>query len=409
MLEGGAPPERPQPAEKMKRGPRMVPWQGCSLIPADDLAEVPADATLRVRLCVSWDGEIVPFDRKLFDLSALTIAHVQKRWGPATYVAQLYDVDPQAQGSGMRGKPLAQRTYEIRARGEFDIGDESWPINISAAEVPLTMKDEFERRCLLRDGVEEGSPQAAQAATQVTSSAAYAPPAHVVQNAQAPQAPQAPQVAPGQFAFQPTPPPPAGVGSFLAGKSPEELIMLATGVMKLFREINSDGGKGAAEAERIRGEYEMRRQEATAAHEARMEELRFQHQQMLAASAPRPVENPIDPEAIRAKVQAEFMQRELDAMRAEMRAAKAAPPVRPMSVMEEVEKITKTAEALGYKRGGHAPELPPPTISEQIGDVLSTPGGKMIAGMLISKALDVPVPPDAPEPPPTTSLPEGDH
>jgi hypothetical protein len=306
----------------------------------------------------------------------------------------------------MRGKPLAQRTYEIRARGEFDIGDESWPINISAAEVPLTMKDEFERRCLLRDGVEEGSPQAAQAATQVTSSAAYAPPAHVVQNAQAP---QAPQVAPGQFAFQPTPPPPAGVGSFLAGKSPEELIMLATGVMKLFREINSDGGKGAAEAERIRGEYEMRRQEATAAHEARMEELRFQHQQMIAASAPRPVENPIDPEAIRAKVQAEFMQREMDAMRAEIRAAKAAPPVRPMSVMEEVEKITKTAEALGYKRGGHAPDLPPPTISEQIGDVLSTPGGKMIAGMLISKALDVPVPPDPVEPAPTASLPEGDH
>jgi len=385
----------------------MVAWQGCPLIPADDLAEVPESATLRIRVCVSWDGEIVPFDRKPFELSVMTLTHIQKRWGPATYVAQLFDVDPQAPGSGLKGKPLAQRTYEIRARGELDIGDEAWPINAGAAEVPITMKDEFERRSIIRDGTEDPHAAAPQQGTQVVSQSAYDsshPPT------------QAPQAAPAQggqpqFAFQTQQfaAPQSGFGGFLAGKSPEEILLLAAGAMKLFKEITGDGGKGAADAERIRGEFEMRRQEATAAHESRMEEMRFAHQQLLAASAPRPVENPIDPEAIRAKVQAEFLQREMDAMRAEMRAAKAAPPVRQLSVMEEVEKITKTAEALGYKKGGHAPDLLPPTLSEQIGDVLSTPGGKMIAGMLISKALDVPVPPDAPEPPPMSSLPEGDR
>ena len=412
-----------QPTERARRGPKMIPWVGCPLFSTEDLAEVPETATLGIRFAILWNGEKVPFQRKLSSVH-ITLPDILTMWGPATYIASLHDMDPSANGLGIRGKPLAEKTFVVTSRDPTAIGEQAWPVDLHAPETPVSMREEAERREAIRSGeldplaLHQSAPILSDVSPTMPHQSAYAS----VGSEPVPPAPPYP-APPGQWWIQtPTgwtlggmsgglaqpqaPQQGGGLAAFFA-KDPEEILKTITGLVGLAKGIGLIGGGGSTEAaERIRQESENARALAQQAHDQRMEELRFQHQQLLAiktSSAP-----VADAAAIEAKLRAEYLAKEVETLRQEARAAKAAPPPKPFDLGEELAKAKAMAESLGYARKGSTSGDPaPPTVMEQIADVLSTPGGRGIAMMAASKLLEVPIPADEPPPPAPPTPTEG--
>lgn len=416
------------------RETRTVPWQGCHLFPADDLAEVPINATLRIRVGLSWDGEEIWFDRKPFP-TALTTADLQKRFGPGRYTIALVSVDPTAPGSGLRGPPLAMKTIEVRARGEWDVGEDPWPINTSQPETPRGLVEECARRAAMR-GDAEPAPTTGRYVGDPRGASAYGapgfgprgrdeeeeegddpgppPPGYrwsqyrgqlvLVASSQA----DAGSFDPGELRFppgglaapQPPAPPPAPTGlAALLTRPPEELLLLIGGGLKLFKELSGGGERAASvevERERIKAEYELRKQEQAQQHQMFLEQMKLQMAQA-AAAHPVPQAPPVNIEEVRAaarnEARVEAMQRELERQRAEITAAKQArlePQHQPQpDLMTQIAKIRETAAALGMERkaaGGAAPPPPPPPSGfEQLADMLDTQGGKVLVEKLADR------------------------
>ena len=460
----------PQPSQDVPRGDfgidprsvrprtpresRMVPWQGCPLFPADDLAEVPASATLRIRVGLSWDGEEIWFDRKPFP-TALTTADLQKRFGPGRYTLALVTVDPSAPGSGLRGPALATKTIDIRSRGEADVGEDPWPINTSQPETPRALVEECARRAEYRGDGE--APSASRFGGEPRGSAAYgspgfdprergryddndddndddpgpAPPGfrwsqyrgRLVMVPSSAQADTGPfdsgelRFAPGGLAApQPPAPPPAPTGlAALLARPPEELLMIVGGAMKLFKELSGSGERASnaeVERERIKAEYELRKQEQAQQHQMFLEQMKLQ---MAQAAAAHPVLQPppVNVEEVRAaarnEARVEAMQRELERQRAEIIAAKQArSESQPQpDLMTQIAKIRETAAALGMERkaagGGAPPAPPPPSGFEQLADMLDTQGGKVLVEKLADRFFGGGDAPQQPQPQPQQS------
>lgn len=426
------------------RESRTVPWQGCTLFPADDLAEVPASATLRIRVGLSWDGEEVWFDRKPFPLSLVT-ADLQKRFGPARYTLALVSVDPTAPGSGLRGPPLATKTLEVRSRGDGDVGEEAWPINTSLPETPRALVEECARRAEYRGDGEAGRGQS-RFGGDPRASSAYGSggfdPRDRDPRDRDPRDRQSdddddddddPGPAPSGFRWSqyrgrlvlmptsgdgqldagelrfapgtfgqalapppPPPPPPTGLAVLFA-RPPEELLMFAAGAMKLFKELSGSGERAASvevERERVKADYELRKQEQAQQHQMFLEQMKLQMAQA-AASRPVPQAPLVDEAAIRAaaynEARLESLKMELERQREEIRAAKQvrSEPQQQPDLMTQIAKIRETAAALGMERKGAGSAAPPapvqPSGFEQIADMLDTQGGKVLVEKLADR------------------------
>ena len=447
------------------RESRTVPWQGCALFPADDLAEVPAAATLRIRVGLSWDGEEVWFDRKPFPLSLVT-ADLQKRFGPARYTLALVSVDPTAPGSGLRGPPLATKTLEVRSRGDGDVGEEAWPINTSLPETPRALVEECARRAEYR-GDGDASRGQSRFGGDPRGTAAYGAPGFDPRDRDRdprdrdPRDPRdrqhdgyeddedddpgpAPsgfrwsqyrgrlvlmptsgdgQLDAGELRFSPgtfgqalappppppPPPPPTGLAVLFA-RPPEELLMFAAGAMKLFKELSGSGERAASvevERERVKADYELRKQEQAQQHQMFLEQMKLQMAQA-AASRPAPQAPLVDEAAIRTaaynEARLESLKMELERQREEIRTAKQvrSEPQQQPDLMTQIAKIRETAAALGMERKGTgtAPPAPAqPSGFEQLADMLDTQGGKVLVEKLADRFFgggDAP----QPQPPP---------
>ena len=406
--------ERAREVRTRRSSPKGVPFEGCPLFSSDEIGEIPENATPRIRLGIYSDGDEIWFNRRPFP-TAITVAEIQKRYGPWRYCAQLWDVNPSVPGSGLKAKLSKVKTVEIRSRALDDIGEEPWPIDMNSPELPQAVRAEAERRAPFWPGAERDAAmlaEAQQAQQQSPGTLALDPYAIGGQQAQATGAPPCP-APPGHcwtwaqgsgWALLPVPgagaqPAAGGLGGLLAGKSLEELAGTAVMLAKVWKEI-SGGGAASAEAEERRHANEMQLKLAQQAHDVRMAELNAQFAQMNRAQAPA-----VDAEAVRAKVMVDVQAREISELRAEMRAAKNAKHEDASGlgdIMKRVEEAKKVASVFGMTKGGPAVEKP--TSIDQIIDALDTPAGKSIAEMILSKVLDVPVPAPSPAAP---ALPPG--
>ena len=415
------------------RARRTVPWQGCPLIPADALDVVPESANLAIRILVRLAGEEVPFERRPFPLST-TPDDLLNRYGPAEFVAQLIDWVPGPVGS--ISKPLAKVYHELRPRSHEDVGQEAWPIRITP-EVPRAMLAEMDRRRAIRGeyvAPAYGGAPAAGGGNAGGGEMFLSPSASAM-----PQ--QSPQTVPGtpppgyswvmspdgqwqcvpetvaarMFAprgFEEPQRPAMGLGALVSGKSPEELLALAAGALKLFRDMSGSGERAAnadVERERIRQEYELRKQEMQQQHMMFLEQMKFQMQQMVP-------QQHVDANAIRAQALAEArmesMAREQERLRDELRATRInAAQQRAPDLITQIQHIKQQADVLGLGKKT-APEEKPGAL-EQIADLLDTEGGKVLVDRLATKFLsgdDAPhphPPPPPPSPPQQRELPEG--
>lgn len=173
--------------------------------------------------------------------------------------------------------------------------------------------------------------------------------------------------------------------------------MLIGGGLKLFKELSGGGERAASaevERERIKAEYELRKQEQAQQHQMFLEQMKLQ---MAQAAAAHPVLQapPVNIEEVRAaarnEARVEAMQRELERQRAEIIAAKQArSESQPQpDLMTQIAKIRETAAALGMERkaagGGAPPPPPPPSGFEQFADMLDTQGGKVLVEKLADR------------------------
>jgi hypothetical protein len=181
----------------------------------------------------------------------------------------------------------------------------------------------------------------------------------------------------------PPEPKPAGLAALIAGRSPEELLALAAGAFKLLRDVSGSGDRAVnaeVERERIRQEYELRKQEMAQQHSMFLEQMKFQMQQTAAMHVQQAP--PVDANAIRAAALAEArlesMQREQERLRGEILAARNAPRQEAPDLITQIQRIKQQAEVLGLNKTGGPPADPKPDTMEQIADLLDTQGGRVL-------------------------------
>jgi hypothetical protein len=398
------------------RESRMIPWQGCPLIPAEDVAEVPASAELRIRVGIRHGGDIIWFDRKPFPL-IINLDEIHERWGPERYVTALVAVNPAAPGSGIVGKPFAQREFEVWPQSEADIGLEPWPINTSLPEVPRSLIEEQDRRRMLRGDRRFGERERFGGERERFGGGGGGDDGNGVylspDNGAFPSSPMPTQPPPAGYAWTqigeqwaltvaqpmmgpmlsaPPEPKPTGLAALIAGRSPEELLTLAAGAFKLLREVSGSGDRAVnadVERERIRQEYELRKQEMAQQHSMFLEQMKFQMQQTAAMHVQQAP--PVDANAIRAAALAEArlesMQREQERLRGEILAARNAPRQEAPDLITQIQRIKQQAEVLGINKTGGPPAEPKPDTMEQIADLLDTQGGRVLVEKLAGRFL----------------------
>lgn len=156
-IPGGMPPRRGAAAKK-------IPWEGCPLFPQGSHADlmVPEDRPIRIRLGVAYDGGAAWFNTRPCD-PTLTREAIHRRWGPGKYRVELVAVNPES-GALMRDSYLKRETIEIRPKttvddpdGEDDVGQEPWPITVSDEAHPEELRDEHERRTVVRDELRDAA------------------------------------------------------------------------------------------------------------------------------------------------------------------------------------------------------------------------------------------------------------
>ena len=173
--------------------------------------------------------------------------------------------------------------------------------------------------------------------------------------------------------------------------------MFAAGAMKLFKELSGSGERAASvevERERVKADYELRKQEQAQQHQMFLEQMKLQMAQA-AASRPVPQAPLVDEAAIRAaaynEARLESLKMELERQREEIRAAKQvrSEPQQQPDLMTQIAKIRETAAALGMERKGAGSAAPPapaqPSGFEQIADMLDTQGGKVLVEKLADR------------------------
>lgn len=438
---------------KGHREPRLVPWSGCPLFSVQDVPQIPAGAQLCIVLCLFCDGEEVPFERSPLKTSLKT-ENIRARWGPWTYIAHLHVVDPSAPGG--LGQRIASKEILIRPRDPEDVGSEPWPIDLEKPEIPRTLHLEVERRAEIRGEVsgDGGGYDPQISANRGYDARGYEPQAYGARGyggrggdrsrggrRPLPMDAGGYEADPGEGYDgededddMPRRRPPSGFvwarvqgmwalveddgegdplasrrgagagrgrpgGGMLAAlleRPPEEFLALIGGGAKLLKEFLGAGNRDTSADDRIRAEMELRKHEATLAHEAHLKNLEAQQ----ALNRPAPVQ--VNPEEIRrqALVEArlEAMQAETVRLRQELeRAGAAKPAAGGGDIVSEFKRIRAEAEALGILKHANGPQTPP-TVLEQVADLLATPGGSQIATMAIGKMLGA-------EPPPTPTLP----
>ena len=440
---------------KGHREPRLVPWSGCPLFPAQEVPQIPAGAQLCIVLCLLCDGEEVPFERSPLKTS-LKAENIRARWGPWMYVAHLHVVDPSAPGG--LGQRIASKELVIRSRDADDVGTEPWPIDLEKPEIPRTLHMEVERRAEIRGEVsgDGGGYDPQTSAGRGYDARGYEPQAYGARGyggrggdrsrggrRPLPMDAGGYEVDPGEGYDgedeedddMPRRRPPSGFmwarvrgvwalvegdgeddplasrrgagtgrgrpgGGMLAAfleRPPEEVLAIVAGGAKLLKEFLGTGNRDTSADDRIRAEMELRKHEATLAHDAHLKNL--EAQQALARPAPAPQ---VDVQEIRRQAlneaRLEALHNETLRLRQELeRAGTQKPASGGGDIVSEFKRIRAEAEALGILKQAGGPQTPPTTL-EQIADLLSTPGGTQIATMALGKMLGT-------EPPQAPSLP----
>jgi len=201
---------------------------------------------------------------------------------------------------------------------------------------------------------------------------------------------------------QPAPPPAPSLFGSLLSRPPEEVLALAAGVMKLLKDAGGSNANAEVERERVRAEYEVRKQEMAQQHAMFLKQMELQQQQFALAS--RPEAPPVNAEQVRAQALAEArleaLQREQQRLVEELRSARNTPRAEQPDLLQQIARIKQQAEALGLNaKPAAAGSPPPPTFLEQAADFLDTAGGKAIVERLADKVLGSPhePPPQAPQ------------
>jgi hypothetical protein len=168
-------------------------------------------------------------------------------------------------------------------------------------------------------------------------------------------------------------------------RPPEEVLTVLAGGAKLLKEFLG-GGRDSAADERLKHEFEYRKHEAQLAHEAFLKNLEAQQAANRPAPAPQVNVEEIRRQALN-EARLEALQTETHRLRQELeRAGSPKAAAGSGDIVSEFKRIRAEAEALGILKQAGGPQTPP-TMLEQVADLLSTPGGTQIATMALGKML----------------------
>ena len=424
---------------KAQREPRLVPWAGCPLFSPQD---VPRGVTPGVQHCIVIGllcaAELVPFNRSPLQITARP-ADILERWGPWKYFVRLCEVDPNAPG-GM-GKEVASKELVFRSRGADDVGAEPWPIDMTSPDLPRSLLAEVERRAAIRgDEVDDGSgggggggyDPRGYGARGYDARGGYSPRdyggsrgrgvrrgAPIDAEGYEVEDPDGDEDDPDEMPRRRPPPgfawaqvrgvwalvedeggedylssrrraargPSGGWLEGLMSRPPEEMLAVLAGGAKLLKEFLG-GGRDSAADERLKHEFEFRKHEAQLAHEAFLKNLEAQQ----AANRPAPVQ--VNPEEIRRQAlneaRLESLVAETNRLQRELERAGSQKPsaAHGGDIVSEFRRVRAEAEALGILKAAGGTQTPP-TMVEQVADLLSTPGMSQIAVMAAGKMLGV--------------------
>jgi hypothetical protein len=390
-------------------------------------------------------GEEVAFNRPPLQTTARP-SDILDRWGPWKYAVRLCQVDPSAPGG--IGKCVAKKELAFRSRGPEDVGAEPWPIDMSSQELPRALVAEVERRAEIRgdevdvgggggvvgggydprgysprgydarggysprgydargdrgvrrgapidvDGYEEGDQgdEGDEGDERDEMPRRRPPPGYVWGRVRGVWALVEDEGEGGEDYLSPRRGgargrPPGGWLEGLMNRPPEEVLTVLAGGAKLLKEFLG-GGRDSAADERLKHEFEYRKHEAQLAHEAFLKNLEAQQ----AANRPAPAPAPqVNVEEIRrqAMIEARLESMQAETLRLRQELERAGVPKAAAGsgdIVSEFKRIRAEAEALGILKQAGGPQTPP-TVLEQVADILSTPGGTQIATMALGKML----------------------
>lgn len=109
---------------------------------------VPADTRFGIRVRIGAGTYKIPFNgMPPLDIGT-SLADIIDRWGPGRYIFELVRLGA---NDGTTGAPLKSISHTLSARGDGDVGNEPWPIDLNDARVSAEIRRDYKERENIRN------------------------------------------------------------------------------------------------------------------------------------------------------------------------------------------------------------------------------------------------------------------